>query len=148
MRQIYDKKLLCKHILDIVNKTNLIDYTMDIRTRLGMDSVVPEELAARKAKVLATLSELTAEVAPITAATEKLKDTDHMKDSKTFLNILQKEYDVSATKLPTLAHLIDYALFTPAHSSRTSGCRAPTRWASTCTSAAATRSPSRTCTSA
>lgn len=81
--------------MDIVNKTNLIDYTMDIRTRLGMDSVVPDELAARKAKVLATLAELSAEVAPITAATEKLKDTDHMKDSKTFLNILQKEYDVS-----------------------------------------------------
>lgn len=93
--KIYDQKLLCKHILDIVNKTNLLDYTMDIRTRLGMDSVMPEELAVRKAKVMATLNELTEEVKPITAATEKLKDTDHMKDSKTFLNILQKEYNVS-----------------------------------------------------
>lgn len=68
---------------------------MDIRQRLYDDQVVPEELAARKAKVLATLSELTAEVAPITAAMDKLKDTDHMKDSKTFLNILQKEFNVS-----------------------------------------------------
>lgn len=69
---------------------------MDIRARLGEDSsVVPEEMVARKANVLAKLAELQEEVAPITAATEKLKDTDHMKDSKTFLNILQKEYNVS-----------------------------------------------------
>lgn len=53
-----------------------------------------QELAARKAKVLATLLELQNEVAPITTATDQLKDTDHMKDSKSILNILQKEYDV------------------------------------------------------
>lgn len=55
---------------------------------------VLQELAQRKAKVLATLQELQNEVAPITYATEKLKDTDHMKDSKSFISILQKEYDV------------------------------------------------------
>lgn len=53
-----------------------------------------QELAQRKAKVLATLQELQNEVAPITYATEKLKDTDHMKDSKSFISILQKEYNV------------------------------------------------------
>lgn len=63
-------------------------------------------MAARKAKVLATLLELQNEVAPITYATEKLKDTDHMKDSKSFLNILQKEYDVSINSL-----LFFYKLF-------------------------------------
>lgn len=91
--------MLWTHILEVVNKTNLTDYTMDIRQRLALGTVVPEELAARKAKVLVTLNELQNEVAPITYATEKLRDTDHMKDSKTFLNILQKEYDVSISGL-------------------------------------------------
>lgn len=96
--QIYKKDVLLTHILNVVNKTNLTDYTMDIVNRLNPGSVVPEELAARKAKVLVTLTELQNEVAPITYANDKLKDTDHMKDSKTFLNILQKEYGVSAWK--------------------------------------------------
>lgn len=76
----------------------MIDYTMDIHRRLNSlnaNSDMPEELAARKAKVLATLLELQNEVAPITHATEKLKDSEHMKDAKSFINILQKEYDVS-----------------------------------------------------
>lgn len=94
-----------------MNKTNLIDYTMDIRTRLGEDSVVPEEMVARKANVLAKLAELQEEVAPITAATEKLKDTDHMKDSKTFLNILQKEYNVSGFHLFVVADILGEKMF-------------------------------------
>lgn len=68
---------------------------MDIRKRLQLGEVMPEELQNRKMEVLAKLMELNQEVEPITAATEKLKDTEYMKDSKTFINILQKEYNVS-----------------------------------------------------
>lgn len=93
--QIYKREALCQHILEVVNKTNLTDYTMDIRQRLDLGSDVPEELAARKAKVLATLNELQTEVTPITIAMDLLKDTDHMKDSKTFLAVLKKEHNVS-----------------------------------------------------
>lgn len=54
-----------------------------------------QELSQRKAKVLATLIELQHEVEPITKATEQLKNTESMKDSKTFVSVLQKEYGVS-----------------------------------------------------
>lgn len=40
--QIYKKEVLCQHILEIVNKTNLIDYTMDIRQRLDLGLAMPE----------------------------------------------------------------------------------------------------------
>lgn len=40
--QIYDKNEVLKHILEIVNKTNMIDYTMDIRKRLNYGDNMPE----------------------------------------------------------------------------------------------------------
>lgn len=145
--QIYKKEVLWKHILEIVNQTNLTDYTMDIRQRLDLGTVVPDELAARKAKVLATLNELQNEVAPITYATEKLKDTDHMKDSKTFLSILQKEYDVGVNIwYQVQLNIVFVFLVNRKSSSRTNGSTVPTKWANTCTSAAATSSRFRTCT--
>lgn len=40
--QTEDQEALWKQILDIVNKTNLIDYTMDIRKRLQLGDEMPQ----------------------------------------------------------------------------------------------------------
>lgn len=40
--QTENQKALWQQILDIVNKTNLIDYTMDIRKRLQLGDTMPE----------------------------------------------------------------------------------------------------------
>lgn len=40
--QTDEQKALWQQILDIVNKTNLIDYTMDIRMRLQLGDKMPE----------------------------------------------------------------------------------------------------------
>lgn len=87
---------MVRQILEIVNKTNMIDYTMDIRTRLEMGDKMPEELAQRKQEVLATLIELQQEVEPITKATELLKDSDVVKDSKAFVAALTKDFGVNS----------------------------------------------------
>lgn len=39
--QIYDKNVILQYILDTVNKTNMIDYTMDIRQRLNLGESMP-----------------------------------------------------------------------------------------------------------
>lgn len=70
----------------------MIDYTMDIRMRLNLGDEMPVELAQRKQKVLNTLIELQGEVEPITKATELLKDTDIIKDSKTFVAELTRNH--------------------------------------------------------
>lgn len=54
-----------------------------------------QELAARKTKVLETLIQLQEEVAPITNITEKLKDSDNIKDSKAFVTEIQQEFGVN-----------------------------------------------------
>lgn len=40
--QTEDQEALWQQILDIVNKTNLIDYTMDIRKRLQLGDEMPQ----------------------------------------------------------------------------------------------------------
>lgn len=77
----------------------MIDYTMDIRMRLNYGDEMPDELSARKSKVLATLIELQGEVEPITKATELLKDMDAVKDSKTFVAALTKDFEASQSKM-------------------------------------------------
>lgn len=93
--QIYDKNVLLNFILDTVSKTNMIDYTADIRERLELPEKVPEELDLKRATVLAKLKELQLEVAPLMKCMEDIKTRDSMKDSKTLINVLQTEYDVS-----------------------------------------------------
>jgi len=107
-KEIYDQKELLEYILEIVNKTNMIDYTMDTRKRLNLSQEMPEELAQRKAEVLATLKQLQSEVAPIMKATELLKNGESIKDSKTFVNALQKEYNFKQEHLESAYKLAKY----------------------------------------
>lgn len=97
-----------EYILETVNKTNMIDYTMDTRKRLNLSQEMPEELVQRKAEVLATLKQLQNEVAPIMKATDILKNGESMKDSKTFVNALQKDYNFKVEHLESAYKLAKY----------------------------------------
>ncbi|KAI9587685.1 eukaryotic translation initiation factor 3 subunit E [Glossina fuscipes] len=107
-KEIYDQKELLEYILETVNKTNMIDYTMDTRKRLGLCQDMPEELVQRKEEVLATLKQLQNEVAPIMKATDILKNGESMKDSKTFVNALQKDYNFKVEHLESAYKLAKY----------------------------------------
>lgn len=93
--QIYPKDILNKEFLNIVKKTNLIDYIVDIRKRLNMGSEIPEELIQKRALVLATLQDLNVESEPITKVIKLMNDSDNIKDSATFISKLQTDYGVS-----------------------------------------------------
>ena len=107
-KEIYNQKELLEYILETVNKTNMIDYTMDTRKRLNLSEDMPEELVQRKAEVLATLKQLQNEVAPIMKATDILKNGESMKDSKTFVNALQKDYNFKVEHLESAYKLAKY----------------------------------------
>lgn len=92
--QIYEKNVLLNFILETVNKTNMIDYTTDIRQRLNLPEKMPEELQLKRQTVLAKLKELQLEVEPLMKCMEEIKSRDTMKDSKTLVSVLQSEYNV------------------------------------------------------
>ncbi|EDV96398.1 eukaryotic translation initiation factor 3 subunit E [Drosophila grimshawi] len=107
-KEIYNQQDLLEYILDTVNKTNMIDYTMDTRKRLNLSQDMPDELVQRKSDVLATLKQLQNEVAPIMKATDILKNGESMKDSKTFVNALQKDYNFKVEHLESAYKLAKY----------------------------------------
>lgn len=86
----------------------MIDYTMDTRKRLGLSQEMPEELVQRKGEVLATLKMLQNEVAPLMKATDILKNGESMKDTKTFVNALQKDYNFKIEHLESAYKLAKY----------------------------------------
>lgn len=83
--------------LDILNKTNMLDYAIDIR-RLLYPSEEPESLKARRNNVVAALQELQSEasvIISIMSNDETMKQMETMRDSKTLISYLQSHFDVS-----------------------------------------------------
>lgn len=107
-KNIYDQTSLLKFILETVSKTNMVDYTMDIRIRLNMGNELPEELTKRRANVLVKLKELQAEVAPLMKCMEELKNPDTMKDSKSIVHALQQEFDFKYDIIKSAQKLAKY----------------------------------------
>lgn len=107
-KNIYDKEVLLQYILETVSKTNMIDYTVDIRQRLNLGDAMPEELAQRRAKVLAKLKELQNEIAPAMKKMEELKNTDTVKDPKALVSVLQKEFDFKFDMVDTVYKYAKY----------------------------------------
>src|SRR5699024_6042015 len=60
--QIYDETELLKAKLDILSKTNMIDYAIDIRKQLYPTVEIPDDLKQRRVHVVAQLQELQQEV--------------------------------------------------------------------------------------
>lgn len=96
--KVYNETEILKAKLDILSKTNMIDYVIDIRKLLYSDDDVPEDLKQRRFHVVAQLQELQQEVKPILEIMgdeEVMKNMENMRDSKTLINYLSKDYKVN-----------------------------------------------------
>jgi translation initiation factor 3 subunit E len=88
----------------------MIDYAIDIRKQLYPNDEVPEDLKQRRVHVVAQLQELQQEVQPILkimADDEVMKNMENMRDSKTLINFLSKDYKVIVC---ALAEVIFYVV--------------------------------------
>lgn len=103
----------------------------------------------------ATLVKLQEEVSQITEITEILKDADNIKDSKTFVEEIKKEFGVSYTELGRLLCLINSMsiriikgiFICSIHSTSQNGQRKLTVWANISMNAVNTCNRYHTCTS-
>lgn len=75
----------------------MIDYAIDIRKQLYPKDEVPDDLKQRRVHVVAQLQELQQEVQPILkimADDDVMQNMEKMRDSKTLINFLSKDYKV------------------------------------------------------
>lgn len=110
-KQIYDENELLHGKLDILSKTNMLDYAIDIRKLLYPLDEVPEALKDRRVQVVSELQELQKNVAPILellANEEVMKKMETMRDPKTLFNFLVKEYQVTMDMMESLYKLAKY----------------------------------------
>ncbi|CAH1115815.1 unnamed protein product [Psylliodes chrysocephalus] len=108
---IYNETELLKAKLDILSKTNMIDYAIDIRKQLYPDDEIPDDLKQRRSHVVSQLQELQQEVEPIlTVITDEevMKNMESMRDSKTLINFLSKDYKFEIEMIDSLHKLAKY----------------------------------------
>nr|CAD7453497.1 unnamed protein product [Timema tahoe] len=108
---IYEENELLQGKLDILSKTNMVDYAIDIRKQLYPKQEVPETLKNRRVQVLSQLQELQNEVAPILKLLSDevaMKTMETLRDSKALLNFLTKEHDFKVELMDSLFKLAKY----------------------------------------
>ncbi|XP_022901457.1 eukaryotic translation initiation factor 3 subunit E [Onthophagus taurus] len=94
-KEIYSEHEILKAKTYILSKTNMVDYSIDVWKQLYPDREVPEEMKDRRQHVVAELQVLQEEVEPILrvmADDETMKNMESMRDSKTLINFLSREY--------------------------------------------------------
>ncbi|XP_051163888.1 eukaryotic translation initiation factor 3 subunit E isoform X2 [Leptopilina boulardi] len=110
-KEIYDENELLLVKLEILSKTNMIDYVIDIRKQLYPDIEVPAELKARRANVLQELSLLqnnSSVVLQILHNEDTMKKMEGMRDSKTLNNFLTQEHNFKVEIMDDFVKLAKY----------------------------------------
>lgn len=110
-KKIYSEEEILRAKLDILDKTNMIDYVIDIRCQLYSDKDIPEDLKARRARVVSQLTELQNDVSVIL---QFLKDEKvmsiigTMRDPKNLVNYLTKEFNFKLEMMDSMVTLAKY----------------------------------------
>ncbi|XP_067012368.1 eukaryotic translation initiation factor 3 subunit E [Anabrus simplex] len=110
-KQIYDENELLHGKLEILSKTNMLDYAIDIRKQLYPTEDVPESLKERRVQVVSQLQKLQQDVEPIVALLadeEVMKTMGTMRDPKTLFNYLLNEYKITLEMMESLYKLAKY----------------------------------------
>ncbi|PSN43925.1 Eukaryotic translation initiation factor 3 subunit E [Blattella germanica] len=90
-KEIYDQRELLTVKLEILSKTNMVDYAMDIRRQLYPEEEVPLEMIGRRKLVLDELLQMNEKcksILDLIQDEEALKKIDNLKDSRTLINYL------------------------------------------------------------
>lgn len=108
---LYDKNELLQNKLDILNKTNMVDYAIDIHKYLYEDKPVPETLKNRRIQVVTALQELNSSVQVILNLLSDdavMKHMESVRDQKTLCTYLTKEFDFSIDMMENMYKLAKY----------------------------------------
>ncbi|KAF6017419.1 EIF3E [Bugula neritina] len=103
--QIYDAADMMQGKLDLLSKTNMVDFAKEVYERLHPDSEVPEFLTTKREDVVHELRCLSQETEPIVKIMdmpEVAKHIEQSKDGRQLFDTLAKEFNFTTDQLQTL----------------------------------------------
>ncbi|KAL4450235.1 hypothetical protein ABPG77_010904 [Micractinium sp. CCAP 211/92] len=104
-RGLYDAADIEAAKLALIEKTNMVDYAVDIYQQLNQTDEVPEALVARRSDVVSRLKNLEAAVRPITDFLSNEENVKLLKQDKTQNQaFLQKEFNIGPEQVDALYH--------------------------------------------
>lgn len=106
-REIYDRSDILKAKLEVINKTNMVDYSVDI-TQLLNPGEVPEALKVKREEVINQFKELDEAASPtlsLLVDDEVTKNISQHRDTKGLLAYLTKEYQFEVENMESVYKL-------------------------------------------
>jgi len=111
-QKIYNQRDILQSKMDILSKTNMIDYVLDIRRILNPnETVVPEEFKIKRQKILTRLQELQSEVdvaMKIFGNEEVGKNIELLREPKALSNYLSKEFSFKIEVMESMYELAKF----------------------------------------
>ncbi|KAK9881514.1 hypothetical protein WA026_016394 [Henosepilachna vigintioctopunctata] len=107
-REIYDEREILKAKLDMLTKTTMVDYIIDVRKRLYPDEMTSEDLYKKGDYVRAKQESIQLEANKLFTYLESVpaEELEKVKDSKTLLYFLMKNYkDFELSMIDTIHEL-------------------------------------------
>lgn len=102
-KEPYSEDDLLKAKLDLLDKTNMVDFAMDIYKKLHKTDEVPQEMKTRREQVVANLKSLQQECLPIVRVLENQTLVKQLRADKQFnMQTLEERYDVTPESLDAL----------------------------------------------
>lgn len=100
---IYAEEDILKAKIALLQKTNMVDFAMDIYKDLYQTDDVPAEMTARRAEVVGRLRDLQKAVDPIIAALSNPEVIRNFRQDRAFnLQLLKEEFDIGAEQVDAL----------------------------------------------
>ncbi|CAB0008386.1 unnamed protein product [Nesidiocoris tenuis] len=122
-KSTYDPNDILRTKLELLNKTNMVDYSIDVTRLLHPDEEVPESFKVRRQVVLQQLSELTNKASPILdllSNDEVMKNISQQRDTKGLLAYLTKEYKFNVENMESVYKLAKFKYECGSYSATTS----------------------------
>lgn len=108
-KDVYSVDDILKAKLDLLGKTNMVDFTVDIHKKLNNTEDVPAEMKTRRETVVGKLKDLQAKCTPILKVLENQTLVKQLRTDKQFtIQYLEEHHEVPADSLD---YLYKYAKF-------------------------------------
>ncbi|KAI9082051.1 hypothetical protein K1719_035976 [Acacia pycnantha] len=102
-RQIYEDEHILKAKIELLNKTNMVDYAMDIHKSLYHTEDVPQEMVDMRAEVVARLKAQEEAAAPLVSFLQNASAVQDLKADKQYnLQMLSERYQIGPEQIEAL----------------------------------------------